>query len=299
MREPDRAAPVGVAAEQRRSATRPARSRPSSPARRASSTYGWSRWTRLSERTPCVRQELVGVEHPPQQRLHPVAVHEREQPPLAHARARPSGRRGAARSGRLVRNQLMRRRKLGQAVEQVGLDGLDGQQRDEADERAHLAAAAPRPCRSGGRRRRTASSSFHSGMPMPPMSLRAAGDVQEVLEELGRHVLVRRAPRAPARARSPASRGSTCPSTRCRRPGRGAQPRAAAALRSNTPMLSSPRKPPWKTLWPSVSLRFTHHVKLSRSLRKTRSRKPRSATPADRGDRSCRRATPPTRGPAG
>src|SRR5579859_8203568 len=36
----------------------------------------------------------------------------------------------------------------------------------------------------------------------------------------------------------------------------------SAALRSKTPMLSSPRKPPSKTLLPSASLRLTHQVKL-------------------------------------
>src|SRR6187401_3224071 len=33
------------------------------------------------------------------------------------------------------------------------------------------------------------------------------------------------------------------------------------ALRSKMPILSSPRNPPWKTLRPSASLRFTHQVK--------------------------------------
>ncbi len=35
-------------------------------------------------------------------------------------------------------------------------------------------------------------------------------------------------------------------------------------------MLSRPRNPPWKTLRPSLSLRFTHQVKLSSSLWKMR-----------------------------
>ena len=53
-------------------------------------------------------------------------------------------------------------------------------------------------------------------------------------------------------------------------------PVGSGALRSNTPMLSRPRKPPWKTLRPCASLRFTHQVKFSSSLWKTRSRKARS-----------------------
>ena len=43
-------------------------------------------------------------------------------------------------------------------------------------------------------------------------------------------------------------------------------PVGSGALRSKTPMLSRPRKPPWKTFMPSASLRLTHHVKLSSSL---------------------------------
>src|SRR5258706_556105 len=51
------------------------------------------------------------------------------------------------------------------------------------------------------------------------------------------------------------------------------------ALRSNTPILSRPRNPPWNTLRPSASLRLTHQVKLSISLWNTRSRNPRSPRP--------------------
>ena len=57
-------------------------------------------------------------------------------------------------------------------------------------------------------------------------------------------------------------------------------PVGSGALRSNTPMLSSPRKPPWKMLRPWASLRFTHQVKFSISLWKTRSRKARSPSSA-------------------
>ncbi len=56
-------------------------------------------------------------------------------------------------------------------------------------------------------------------------------------------------------------------------------PVGSGALRSNTPMLSSPRKPPWKIFIPSASLRFTHQVKFKSSLWKTRSRKARSPLP--------------------
>ncbi len=43
-------------------------------------------------------------------------------------------------------------------------------------------------------------------------------------------------------------------------------PVGSGAERSNTPMLSSPRKPPWKMWRPWTSLRFTHQVKFSISL---------------------------------
>src|SRR5207244_6311111 len=59
-------------------------------------------------------------------------------------------------------------------------------------------------------------------------------------------------------------------------------PVGSGAERSNTPMLSRPRKPPWKTLCPSASLRLTHQVKFNRSFWKTRSRNRRSATPLTR-----------------
>ncbi len=62
-------------------------------------------------------------------------------------------------------------------------------------------------------------------------------------------------------------------------------PVGSAALRSNTPMLSSPRNPPWNTLRPLGSLRFTHQVKFSSSLANASFRNRRStsspfATPA-------------------
>ena len=64
------------------------------------------------------------------------------------------------------------------------------------------------------------------------------------------------------------------PSDCSRRP-----PPGSGAERSNTPMLSSPRKPPSKTLLPWKSLRLTHQVKFSSSFWKARSRNSRSGTP--------------------
>ena len=51
------------------------------------------------------------------------------------------------------------------------------------------------------------------------------------------------------------------PSDCSRRP-----PVGSGALRSNTPMLSSPRKPPSNTLRPVGSLRLIHHVKFTSSF---------------------------------
>ena len=45
-------------------------------------------------------------------------------------------------------------------------------------------------------------------------------------------------------------------------------PVGSGALRSKTPMLSRPRKPPSNTFLPKRSLRLTHQVKFSRSLLK-------------------------------
>ena len=53
------------------------------------------------------------------------------------------------------------------------------------------------------------------------------------------------------------------PSACSRRP-----PVGSGALRSNTPMLSSPRKPPSNTFLPKRSLRFAHQVKFNSSLLK-------------------------------
>ena len=73
--------------------------------------------------------------------------------------------------------------------------------------------------------------------------------------------------------------GSTSPSSWCRRTVRDARPSAAASTAVEHADVVEPRKPPSKTLLPSASLRLTHHVKFSSSLWKTRSRKARSPSP--------------------
>jgi len=111
--------------------------------------------------------------------------------------------------------------------------------------------------------------------------IRGVGDEQEVLEELVGDVLIARLSRASSRAMSSMLRqyipiqlvASACSSV---------PPPGSGLLRSKTPMLSSPRKPPSKTLRPSVSFRLTHQVKLSINLRKIDSRNSRSARPVVR-----------------
>ena len=103
-------------------------------------------------------------------------------------------------------------------------------------------------------------------------------DVEEVLPELARHVLVGGLCRASSIAMASMFREyiaiQLVPSDCSRCP-----PVGSGALRSNTPMLSRPRKPPWKMFIPSASFRLTHQVKFSSSLWKTRSRNFTSPAP--------------------
>ena len=104
------------------------------------------------------------------------------------------------------------------------------------------------------------------------------GDVEEMLEELRRHflvdgILLRQL--QGDREHSEAEHVHPAGAIGLLDEATGGQ----GALRSNTPMLSRPRKPPWKMLLPSASLRFTHQVKLSSSFWNTRSRKGRSPRP--------------------
>src|SRR6516165_5759208 len=56
-------------------------------------------------------------------------------------------------------------------------------------------------------------------------------------------------------------------------------PVGSGALRSNTPMLSRPRKPPSKRFLPKRSLRFTHQLKFSISFANDLRRNARSLSP--------------------
>ena len=112
------------------------------------------------------------------------------------------------------------------------------------------------------RRRRTRPRSSHIASP-PPILGHRRRDPHEVLEELLRHVDVERGARRSSMAICSMLRLYSAihavPSACSRCP-----PVGSGALRSKTPMLSSPRKPPSNTLRPSRSFRFTHQVKFVR-----------------------------------
>ena len=105
------------------------------------------------------------------------------------------------------------------------------------------------------------------------------GDVDEVLPELAGDVLVGRvvARRAPARSR--ACSASTSPSSSCRRTARCGRRWAAARCGRTRRCCRGRGSRPGRRCCPSASLRFTHQVKFSSSLWKTRSRKARSPAP--------------------
>ena len=140
--------------------------------------------------------------------------------------------------------------KPGKRVEQSRLEHLHREERDEADQRARRAAARRGRPAGAARRSRTRPRSSHRPIPSSPMLFIASAMCEEVLEELRRDVLVGRVLARRARGRCASGSGSTSPSRRCRRPARCSRRSAAARERSKTPMLSRPRKPPWKMLLP-------------------------------------------------
>jgi hypothetical protein len=186
----------------------------------------------------------------------------------------------------------MRFLKPGRPRDRLLLEDLDRDQRDHADERANA-------------QRDRALADVHlvvvEAVALVPQARSAervhrVDDRDVVLEELRSEVLVRRVvlreldrdrEHRPAVERHP--RGAV---------GLVEQPpEGSGAERSNTPMLSRPRKPPAKMCLPLLSLRLTHQLKLSSSLWKTRFRKSTSRAPLPR--RSCRRAMRPRRARAG
>ena len=153
-----------------------------------------------------------------------------------------------ASSGRFVEEPVAAARaNTGSCVQQLVVERRRREQRHEPDHRADLAARVEPPCAcmlivveavvvaTTGRCRRACSS--------PARSRRSARRTSA------------RGPRTaapPSRARAP-SRASSCsrtPSTRSRRPASSSPPPGSGWLRSNTPTLSSPRKPPVNRLSP-------------------------------------------------
>ena len=292
-REPDRAAPVGVAAEQPGVATRPARSRTRDC---LPSTSKHVRVSLVDRATARGRRTARGT---------------RSRRACARARASAGRRRSDARAGGA------RRRRLAASATTSSPEVRAVLEEPLAAAAGSRAAARAAPARAS--RPRTAGSGRPSSGPCSGIALRRpAGAARRRRTRPPR-------PTAPCRRRRDVvhrvrrCRGSArrtwwrCP----RRPGCRAPARArcasrfrqyiaiqlvpsacsrwppvgSGALRSKTPMLSSPRKPPWKTLLPSASLRLTHQVKLSSSLWKTRSRNARSPLPRALAARSCRRAS--------
>ena len=95
-------------------------------------------------------------------------------------------------------------------------------------------------------------------------------DVEEVLPELAGDVFVGRIFAAPVPSRWPAGSGSTSPSSRCRRPARCSRRSAAARCGRRRRCCRGRGSRPGRRCGPSLSLRFTHQVKLSSSLWKMR-----------------------------
>ena len=296
--EPDRPAPVGVAAEQAAARlTRLVVDR-QRLRRRRSSAYGVAVGRR--QRPDAVRgQELRLVEHP---------------------RAAP----GRSRSGSSSASSCVSRRRRParapadqQAVQQVGPAPLQpaqpggevgqrvGRPGRRVSHRRAPAAARPSsaPAAAGTlpsglhqhvveeavRRRPTATRRCE---PNERMRVR---DGQEVLQELGGDVVPGRVRHGPARRRSAACSGRRTPSSWWRRTARAGSPAGSGADRSNRPMLSMPRKPPSNRFEPSASLRLTHQREVQQQLGED----PDQEVGVAAGRRSGTPARPPRRAPAG
>ena len=143
QRQPHRPAPVRVAAEQTRCATRPARSRPhraravhaqaNTDARRASATTSAGRTARETR-----SRRACGAEWRASAARSRSANRRRSASPV-----RMTDAASPTRSARLRRNHSSRARKSGQLLEQLRIHRLDGEQRNQSDHRAH---ANVRPC---------------------------------------------------------------------------------------------------------------------------------------------------------
>ena len=86
-----------------------------------------------------IGEELRLVQHPLQQLLHPMAAQQRQQPPFAAARLVPA-RHQARQVGPMAQEPSQPPLESGQLFEQLGLQHLDREERDQPDHRADAAA---------------------------------------------------------------------------------------------------------------------------------------------------------------
>ena len=187
-REPDRTAPVRVAAEQ--TAGRLGRLVVHAVLGLAEREHVWMLGVVARDRADAVgREELVLVQHEPQDPRQLLAGDDRQQPALVPSGVVSSWTWSRS-SGRLSMNHCMRRLKPGSASTTVGLQRLHREQRDEPDQRAHL----QRLVVAVG-----VQDVVVEAIRLVPQAdalvahvVHGVGDVDEVLEELGGDVLVRR-----------------------------------------------------------------------------------------------------------
>ena len=165
-------------------------------------------------------------------------------------------------SGMTLPEQRDHLHELGIAFCDVAFEHRRRAQRQQTDHRPHLEALrAARPADAAGRRRSrpprptSRRGCRQSGPWRTQIHMKCWRNLKATSSYIGSY--------RPGSARSPACSGSRTPSMPCRPPVRASRRSEAAALRSKTPMLSRPRKPPANTLRPVGSLRLTHQLKLS------------------------------------
>ena len=107
--------------------------------------------------------------------------------------------------------------------------------------------------------------------------------------------LRRRCLRARARWPWPACRGNTWPSNWCASDCSTKLPGPSGVERSNTPILSSPRKPPWKTFLPFDVLAIDPPGEIDQQLVKHALEKFAIRSCPERARQFCKRARPPRR----
>ena len=187
----------------------------------------------------------------------------------------------SARELRPVRRGTTRSRRAnpGSASQQLRLERLDGEQRDQADHRAHLQRHRARRRAGAARRRRTRPPRPTARCPRRrccSSPRRCAGSARRTWS---------RCPRRPG-CRCASSSAIAQHVQAVHRHPAGAvgllevpAGRAAARCGRRRRCCRARGSRPGRRCCPSASLRFTHQVKLSSSLWKTRSRKARSPSP--------------------